>query len=130
MKLLLDTHIWLWYLAGNERLPRQFRKTIGSDKTQVWLSPISVWETLILGEKGKVKLQPEPIGWCREALQKWPVREAPININIAIKSREIDLPHQDPADRFISATALIYDLPLMTLDERLLAAPWLPKVEY
>lgn len=129
MKLLLDTHIWIWNLAGSERLPEYFRETINQNKTEVWLSPISIWETLILAEKGKLKLEPDSFVWVREALKRWPVKEAPINNNISIKSREIDLPHQDPADRFISATALIYDLSVMTLDERLLSAPWLPTVD-
>lgn len=95
----------------------------------MWLSPISIWETLILAEKGKLRLEPNPLVWVREALKRWPVKEAAINNNISIKSREIDLPHQDPADRFISATALIYDIPVMTLDERLLSAPWLSTIE-
>jgi len=54
MKLLLDTHIWIWNLAGSDRLPARFRDTIASHETEVWLSPISIWETLVLGKKGKI----------------------------------------------------------------------------
>ena len=126
MRILLDTHIWIWYLSGSARLPKKYRESLNRDNNQIWLSPISVWETLILAEKGKLSLKPEPISWIQQSLKRWPIKEAPLNIQVSIRSRQIDLPHQDPADRFISATALIYDLTLMTIDERLISAPWLP----
>ena len=126
MKILLDTHIWIWYLSGSARLPKKYRESLNRDNNQIWLSPISVWETLILAEKGKLSLKPEPISWIQQSLKRWPIKEAPLNIQVSIRSRQLDLPHQDPADRFISATALIYDLTLMTIDERLISAPWLP----
>ncbi|MCK5192739.1 MAG: type II toxin-antitoxin system VapC family toxin [Desulfobulbaceae bacterium] len=126
MRILLDTHIWIWYLSGSARLPKRYRESLNRDNNQIWLSPISVWETLILAEKGKLSLKPEPISWIQQSLKRWPIKEAPLNIQVSIRSRQLDLPHQDPADRFISATALIYDLTLMTIDERLISAPWLP----
>ena len=126
MRILLDTHIWIWYLSGSARLPKRYRESLNRDNNQIWLSPISVWETLVLSEKGKLSLRPEPISWIQQSLKRWPIKEAPLNIQVSIRSRQLDLPHQDPADRFISATALIYDLTLMTIDERLISAPWLP----
>ena len=128
MKILLDTHLWIWYLSGSARLPKRYRESLNRDNNQIWLSPISVWETLILAEKGKLSLKPEPISWIQQSLKRWPIKEAPLNIQVSIRSRQLDLPHQDPADRFISATALIYDLTLITIDERLISAPWLPTV--
>ena len=53
-------------------------------------------------------------------LARAPLREAPVNHEVALQSRSIDLKHQDPADRFIAATALVYDLVLVTADKRLL----------
>ena len=129
MKILLDTHIWIWYLSGSARLSKRYRETLDRDNNQIWLSPISVWETLVLAEKGKLSLRPEPNSWIQQSLKRWPIKEAPLNIQVSIRSRQLDLPHQDPADRFISATALIYDLTLMTIDERLISAPWLPTLE-
>lgn len=55
-----------------------------------------------------------------------PVREAPINFEIARRVHALDLPQGDPADHFLAATALVYDLTLVTLDRRLVEAPWLP----
>lgn len=100
VKLLLDTHIWLWYLLGNERLSTQLQTTIPAATTELWLSPISIWETLLLAEKGRISLQPNPVAWVDLALNTLEIREASLNHHIAILSRQIELPHQDPGDRF------------------------------
>ena len=52
--------------------------------------------------------------------------EAPINLEVAIESRRVNLPHQDPADRFLAATAIIYDLTLVTADARIIAVENVP----
>ena len=65
------------------------------------------------------ELYSSPRRWIVEALKESPVKEAKLSHAIAIRSRLIDLPHQDPADRFIAATALEYDLTLITVDKRL-----------
>ena len=116
MKLLLDTHIWLWYLLGDSRLSLQLQMAIADLNTELWLSPISIWETLILAEKGRISLQPDPVTWVSLALKTLETREAQMNHSIAILSRQIALPHQDPADRFIVATAIYYGLKLATVD--------------
>ncbi|ACB00857.1 MULTISPECIES: type II toxin-antitoxin system VapC family toxin [Cyanophyceae] len=122
MRLLLDTHIWLWYLQGSDRLSIELQGKIEDPKVQIWLSPISIWETLMLAEKGRINLGKLPQQWISDALKVLEVREAPLNNDIAILSRVIQLPHQDPADRFIAATALYYDLLLATVDRNLTAS--------
>jgi PIN domain nuclease of toxin-antitoxin system len=119
MKLLLDTHIWLWYLLGDQRLSLQLQIAIADLNTELWLSPISIWETLILAEKGRISLQPDSVTWVNLALKTLETREAQMNHSIAILSRQIALPHQDPADRFIVATAIYYGLILATVDANL-----------
>ncbi len=119
MKLLLDTHIWLWYLLGDKRLSLQLQNAIADFNTELWLSPITIWETLILAEKGRISLQPDPVTWVNLALKTLETREAQMNHAIAILSRHIVLPHQDPADRFIVATAIYYGLKLATVDANL-----------
>ncbi|MEA5504707.1 type II toxin-antitoxin system VapC family toxin [Halotia wernerae UHCC 0503] len=125
MKLLLDTHIWLWYLLGNERLSPQLQTTIGAKTNELWLSPISIWETLLLAEKGRLSLQPNPVIWVDLALNTLEIREALLNRHIAILSRQIELPHQDPGDRFIAATAIYHQLTLATVDTNLTGVSWL-----
>lgn len=112
MKLLLDTHIWLWYALGDPQLSENLQSTIASDTTELWLSPISTWEVLLLAEKGRISLQLDTVAWIDQSLKSLAIREAPLNHQIAILSRQIELPHQDPADRFIAATALHYQLQL------------------
>lgn len=126
MNLLLDTHIWIWYLSGSKELPTKYRKAISSKGNASWLSPISVWETMVLAQKGRLTLLPDPVAWVREALRIFPVTEAPLNVETSIRSRQIPLAHEDPADRFLAATALVFDLTLMTVDRRLTGLDWLP----
>ena len=122
MKLLLDTHILLWSLLDPAKLTRQVAIELENPANELWLSPISIWEILILAEKGWVVLNADPIPWVREVLRKIPVKEALLNHEISIQSRILNFSHEDPADRFLAATAVVYDLTLVTADERLIAS--------
>ena len=119
MKLLLDTHIWLWSFLEPERLGREVSKELEDSQNELWISPISLWETMVLAEKGRIILRPDPETWVRTALSRAPMKEAPINAEVALLSRKIGLPHQDPSDRFIAATASVFGLTLVTEDSRL-----------
>jgi PIN domain nuclease of toxin-antitoxin system len=122
VRLLLDTHVWLWSLAAPDRLTAKVRRRLEAKADEVWLSPISVWELLVLAERGRVRLDAEPRGWVAEALERAPLEEAVLNHEVALRSREVKLPHQDPADRFLVASALTYELTLVTADETLIDA--------
>lgn len=122
MRLLLDTHIWLWSLLDPSKLVRRVARALETTENEIWLSPISTWEALVLIEKGRVVLEKDPIRWMAEVWQAFPLREAPLTHDVAVQSRLLDLPHQDPADRFLGATAKVYGLTLVTADDRLLRA--------
>jgi PIN domain nuclease of toxin-antitoxin system len=126
MKLLLDTHVWLWSLTAPDRLGRKVRAQLERKGNEVWLSPISVWELLVLAERGRVRLDAEPRAWVAEALERAPLEQAALNHEVALRSREVSLPHQDPADRFLVATALTYELTLVTADESIIDAKACP----
>ena len=121
--MLLDTHIWLWSLLDPDRLGDATRHALGSNDNELRLSPISVWEALLLSERGRVALNPDPHRWLREAMSIAPVAEAPLTIDVALASRSVDVEHQDPADRLIVATAAVHGLTLVTADTRLLRCP-------
>ena len=125
MKLVLDTHIWLWYALGDSQLSENLQSLIAADTTELWLSPISVWEVLLLTEKGRISLQLDAATWIDQSLKALSIHEAALNHQIAILSRQVNLSHQDPADRFIAATALHYQLQLATVDARLTNVDWL-----
>jgi PIN domain nuclease of toxin-antitoxin system len=120
VRLLLDTHIWLWSLIEPACLSQKVSRELKNTQNEIWLSPISVWETLLLAHKGRVMLDGKPELWIREALLKSNLREASLNNEIAITSLNLNLSHGDPADRFLAATAIVYDLTLVTADKRLL----------
>lgn len=123
---LLDTHVWLWYLIGSPRLPQGLREAIDAALGELWLSPISVWELCVLDERGRVRLVPDPRSWVEEAFRLLPLEEATLNREVALASRETELAHRDPADRFLAATALVFGLTLLTVDERLTRARGIP----
>ena len=122
MRLLLDTHIWVWSLLDPLRLSPRVRAELESPDNELWLSPISAWELLVLIEKGRVEVDKEGVQWVAEVSRATALREAALTHEVAVESRVIDLPHQDPADRFLAATARVYDLTLVTADERLLGS--------
>jgi PIN domain nuclease of toxin-antitoxin system len=122
LRLLLDTHIILWSAAEPENLPQTVVEALVNDTNELWFSPISVWEILLLAEKGRISVGSNIIDAVQDIFQKIPVKEAPLNREVAIQSRVVKLPHQDPADRFLAATAIVYDLTLVTADERIISA--------
>lgn len=120
MKLLLDTHIWIWSHVQPERLERPVAEALEASGNELWLSPISVWEFLLLVERGRLVLKGTPREWLDAAWSRVPMHEAPLNREVALRSRSVRIPHQDPADRFIAATAEVHDLTLVTDDDNLL----------
>lgn len=122
MRLLLDTHIWLWSLLAPDKLSPRVATQLRSESNELWLSPISIWETLMLAERGRLELDPDPASWVRQQLARRAFAEAPLTSDVAVESRAIELPHADPADRFLAATARVYGLTLVTADRRLLGS--------
>jgi PIN domain nuclease of toxin-antitoxin system len=120
VKLLLDTHILLWSLLEPSKLTAEVAKELDRRNNELWISPISTWEIILLAEKGKIILDSAPETWLRELFKTVPFKEALINHEVAIWSRTLSFPHQDPADRFLAAAAVVYDLILVTADEKLM----------
>ena len=118
MRLLLDTHIWLWSLREPGKLGERIRTELRSAQNELWLSPVSTWEALILIEKGRIHIDEDPRGWVVDSTA--PFREAPFTHEIAAVSRRLSLPQRDPADRFLAATAKVLGLTLVTADAHLL----------
>jgi PIN domain nuclease of toxin-antitoxin system len=117
LKLLLDTHIWLWGLREPNRLVPRILSELRDTRNEIWLSPISTWEALLLHTKGKIRLTVDLVEWLRESTAG--MREAPLTHEIVLVAQQLKL-HQDPADRFLAATAMVFGLTLVTADERLL----------
>lgn len=123
MNLLLDTHIWLWSLLEPERLSRAVASALGDATARRWLSPLSVWEALLLVERGRLQVDAPAEEWVREALARVPLDEAPVTSEVAFASRALATPQRDPVDRFLLATARVFDLTLVTADRQLFGVP-------
>lgn len=121
MRLLLDTHSWLWALLEPERLGPFARALLVAEETERWISPVSAWEVHLLAERGRIELTSAPDAWIAAAVAQASLREAALTVAVAVASRRLRLGHDDPADRFIAATAQVYGLRLLTADRRLLA---------
>jgi PIN domain nuclease of toxin-antitoxin system len=122
VNLLLDTHVWIWSHAEPARLTKRVASALTDRRNELWLSPISVWEFLLLAEHGRVRTKGGmgPRDWAEAALSRVPMHDAALTRDVALASRSVHLAHEDPADRFLAATAEVYELTLVTADERLL----------
>jgi len=118
LRLLLDTHIWLWSLRETGRLGVGVRQAMRNAENELWLSSISTWEALILHEKGRIHIVGDLDEWVAESTA--PFLEAPLTHEIVRFSRLLPLPQRDPADRFLAATAHVLGLTLVTADANLL----------
>jgi len=118
LKLLLDTHIWIWSVAEPKQLSRRVQNELNDENNELWLSPVSTWEVLLLQSKGRIQLHGNARDWIMRATAL--MREAPLTHEIVAVAQELPLPHQDPVDRFLAATAEVLGLTLVTADHRLL----------
>jgi PIN domain nuclease of toxin-antitoxin system len=118
LKLLLDTHIWIWSLAEPKRLSRRVQHELKNQGNELWLSPVSTWEVLLLQAKGRIQLNGNVREWVTKATAN--MREAPLTHEIVAAAQELPFARQDPADRFLAATAAVLGLTLVTADHRLL----------
>jgi PIN domain nuclease of toxin-antitoxin system len=123
VRLLLDTHIWLWSVLEPSRLTRRVEKALRHPANELWLSPVSVGELIVLLRKGRLKLPHDVSSWVAKTIEELQINEAPLTVEVALAISSLDFRHGDPADHFLAATARVLDLTLVTADERLLDLP-------
>jgi PIN domain nuclease of toxin-antitoxin system len=120
MKLLLDTHIWIWIALEPQRINRRVVAQLNNAENELWLSPISIWEAMLLHRKGRLKIPEGFSTWVTRALTGASFKEAPVTFDVAAVLPTIQLPHSDPADLFLAASAKTFGLTLVTSDRNLL----------
>ena len=123
MKYLLDTHIWLWSVMQPVRISSRVAKVINDPQNELLLSPISVWELTVLCRKGRFRVHPDIPRWVAKSISDLRLDEAPLTIDVALATASISFSHGDPADHFLAASAKVFDLTLVSADERLLKVP-------
>lgn len=123
--IVLDTHIWVWWVHGDARLPEAHKRLLEQhEQTGLGVSAISCWEVAKLVEKGRLRL-PRPIDeWMRLALAYPGLTLLPLEPAVAIESTRLPAPfHGDPADQIIVATARIHRCAVVSVDRRICAYP-------
>ena len=123
MKLLLDTHIWLWSTLEPQRITRRVEKALVDPANELWLSPVSVGELIVLLRKGRLTLPSDVAAWVAKTIEDLQLTEAPLTVEVALAVGSINFPHGDPADHFLAATAKVFELTLVTADEHLIHLP-------
>ena len=123
MRLLLDTHILVWAVSHPVRLSPAVAAALAQPENELWFSPVTAWELALLTEKGRIALATEVGVWMARAITSLSLREAPVNLAVALESRRLSAETSDPADRFIAATARIYEAVLVTADGKLKDLP-------
>lgn len=116
MKVLLDTHVLLWFFMGDKRLSKRARKLIESDDNQCLLSDASLWEISIKQSIGKLELAEPFDSRLTAALQRNAIETLSIEKSHLFGVARLPFHHRDPFDRLIISTALVENLPIVTDD--------------
>jgi len=123
--ILLDTHVWWWSLTEPENLSKKAIALIKQAKTdERFISSVSIWEFAMMVAKKRIELKISPAKWLTRAIDETGIMVIELSPDIATDS--CSLPgefHKDPADRIIVATARVYNLTLLTKDQKILDYP-------
>lgn len=128
--MLIDTHIWVWWVNGEPELGPEYEAAItAAQRTGIEVSIISCWEVAKLVENKRLTLALPAVDWLNAALSYPGVRLVPLTPEIVVDSCQLPGTfHKDPADQMIVATARIHGLALMTMDEKIIDYPHVPLV--
>ena len=130
MRILLDTHVFLWYISADPKLPPAFRAAIQDSANEIFLSAASVWEAVIKSQLGKLPLPAPPADYLPQQREAHGITA--LSIDEGAMSALASLPqiHRDPFDRLLVAQAIQHGLTIATVDTDLIAygVPVLPMV--
>jgi PIN domain nuclease of toxin-antitoxin system len=123
--IVLDTHIWVWWVHEDAQLTQQQKAWIQEHEEQgLGVSAISCWEVAKLVEYQRLTLPCPVAEWIEQALAYPGMQLLHLTPRIAVESAQLPGTfHRDPADQIIVATARVYDCPLLTADDKILRYP-------
>ena len=124
--IVLDTHIWIWWVHGDEKLTREYYEYIQEQESQgLGISAISCWEVAKLVEHGRLILPSSVDEWLDEALAYPGINFLDLTPRICVESTQLPGTfHRDPADQIIVATARVYNCPIVTVDRKIRDYPY------
>jgi PIN domain nuclease of toxin-antitoxin system len=123
MKLLLDTHVFLWYITADPRLPESFRAAIREASNEVYLSAASVWEAVIKHNLGKLRLPGCPSDYLPQQRAAHGISALPVDEGAMPHLAALTPLHRDPFDRLLVAQAIQHRLTVATVDADIAAYP-------
>jgi PIN domain nuclease of toxin-antitoxin system len=122
--IILDTHIWVWWVQNDARLTPKYHQLLQQQQSNgIGVSIISCWEVAKLVENNRLVLPCSLDEWLVLAITYPGVQELALTLPIVVKSTQLKGFHRDPADQLIVATAQVYQCPLLTVDQKILAYP-------
>jgi PIN domain nuclease of toxin-antitoxin system len=116
VKILIDTHCWLWWFAQPERLSDEAIACIVDEVNEVWFSVASVWEMGIKVAIGKLPLPEQLDSYISNRMVQLGARSLDISVNHALKAGTLPLHHRDPFDRMLIAQAQVENMTIVTAD--------------
>jgi PIN domain nuclease of toxin-antitoxin system len=119
MKILLDTHTFLWWITQDPRLSAQAAEIIGNGENQVFISATTGWEIAIKTQIGRLILPDEPQRFVLEQLRINSMESLPIEMRHALHISTLPSHHQDPFDRMLIAQAQVEGLPILSADPKI-----------
>ncbi len=123
MRILLDTHVFLWYITADPKLPTAYRVAIQDPANGVYLSAVTVWEAVIKHQLGKLPLPAPPAEYLPQQREAHGFVALPIDEGAMIPLAGLPSLHRDPFDRLIVAQAIQHDLMVATVDPDVIAYP-------
>jgi len=118
MKVLLDTHAFLWLITGDERLSKTARKTFLDLENRLFFSAASLWEICIKKSLGKLTLKSGWFETIQDELKVNAIQWLPVEMPHCAQLTKLPFHHRDPFDRMLIAQAMVEDLQLLSRDRR------------
>jgi PIN domain nuclease of toxin-antitoxin system len=121
MKILLDTHCWLWWISSPEKLSPDACRQIADKDHVIYLSVASAWEIAIKYSLGKLPLPEVPWEFVHKRLARDAITPLAIEARHALGVADLPRHHRDPFDRLILSQSILEDIPIMTVDRQFAA---------
>ncbi|MFH1672705.1 MAG: type II toxin-antitoxin system VapC family toxin [Pseudomonadota bacterium] len=123
MKLLLDTHIFLWYISGDHHLPKSLKDIIQDSANEVYLSVVSLWESIVKYRLGKLPLPLSPEKYLPLQRERHDISSLSLDEAAIIHLSDLPSLHRDPFDRMLICQAIEHDMTIVTMDAAIAQYP-------
>lgn len=118
MKVLLDTHTFIWALLQDHRLSPKSKQVLSSDDSELYFSLASLWEIAIKIKLGKLNAVGSSVAYIRDEMEAYGIQLLPIRYEDILQLEALPVHHSDPFDRLLIAQAITESLPILTADEK------------